>query len=129
LDILTLATLLFVLLFGAYLRELALWHSLKRTTLFARYLFGLAPLCIFAYVGLDLFYLFRNGTSVVVPLCKLYLMRTAALLPQNLWALSAIALLPALAMYWLLEWQFARAEMTGPLMPARHCTERGMEPQ
>jgi hypothetical protein len=37
------------------------------------------------------------------------------MLPQNLVALAAIAALPSLGMYWLVERQFAKAEMTSPI--------------
>ena len=129
LDILTLAALLFALLFCVFLRELALWHALKRTTLLARRLFGLAPVSIFAYLGLDLFFQFRNGTPVVAPLCQALLMRASAWLPQDLLLLTAIAVLPALAMYWILERQFGQSEMTGPLLPSLQSVGRGMEPK
>ncbi len=51
-------------------------------------------------------------TEIVVPFAKKFLWGVSSALPQNIAAVAFIAALPALAMYALLEWQFARSELT-----------------
>jgi hypothetical protein len=115
-DILTLETILFLLLAGVFLRELALWHSLQRRFRFARRLLLFAPIPLFAVnLWFDMYYQFHYGIPVFMPLTHLLFRSVSAMLPQNLVALAAIAALPSLGMYWLLERQFARSEMTGPI--------------
>jgi hypothetical protein len=114
--ILTLATILFWLLAGVFLRELALWHSLQRRIRIARRLLLFAPIALVAAnLWFDTYYSFHYGIPVFMPLTHLLLGGVSALLPQRLVALTFIAALPSLAVYWLLERQFARSEMTGPI--------------
>jgi ABC-type glycerol-3-phosphate transport system permease component len=46
-------------------------------------------------------------------------MHLSAVLPQNSLASAAIAAVPPLLMYLLVERQFARSEITGPILPPR----------
>ena len=123
-DILILATILFWLLAGAFLRELALWHSLQRSIRFDRRLLFLTALPWLASLWFDMFYQFRNGTPVLTPLTHVLFRNASALLPQNLAALTVIAALPSLAMYLLLERQFAKSEMTGTTVHVRGTARR-----
>jgi hypothetical protein len=117
-DILALAAFLCGSLFATFLNEVALSHSLRRATSVSRYrlLTIAAPFGIPLLV--DVYYLFTHSTSVSMPVVRMLLLRVSALLPQNLPAVAAIAIVPALAMYCLLEWQFAQSEITGPMSPA-----------
>jgi hypothetical protein len=125
-NILTLGMLLFGLLAGTYLCELALCHCWKRTSAFGLKLL-LIPMSLWmGCLALDMFYLFRENTYVIGPFCHALLSRLSTVLPQNLPAVALVAFLPSFLLYSLLEWQFTRSETTDPLIPR---TVAGMEPQ
>lgn len=52
-------------------------------------------------------------TEIFLPFAKKFLWSVSSALPVNLAVVAIVAALPALPMYALLEWQFARSEMTG----------------
>jgi hypothetical protein len=128
-DILTFAALAWWLLFGVYLRELALSRWLGNTR-FARYLAPAALVPFGAWMWVELAVgLPRFGTMITGPLLQVLFMRLVAVLPHSWPALSAIAALPSLLMYLLVEWQFARSETAGAILPSLQGVGRGMEPQ
>jgi hypothetical protein len=67
----------------------------------------------------DLFLRSIGGNqNVISQLIQRVLLSAAALLPENLAAVVAAAALPVLAVYWLLERQFAKSEIPGPMRVA-----------
>jgi hypothetical protein len=112
--ILTLAVLLFGCLSSIFLSQLAFSQS-RRFGQLTRYFAINAALIApaLAAFALDGFYDTHINTTVTLPFIRASLLRLSDLLPQNPWAAAAIALVPSLAMYFLLERQFARSEMPG----------------
>lgn len=117
--ILQLSVALFAFLACAFFRELALWHRWKRGTFASGPQLLTIPIFLMvAFLLVDMAYMLRDDTFAFVPLMEMFLRHIANLLPQNLMVISLIALVPTVALYFLLEWQFAQAEMTGPLIPS-----------
>jgi hypothetical protein len=63
----------------------------------------------------DMFYIYRYATPVTIPLIKAVLLHAMRLLPDSLPLVTAVAAVPVLAMYWLLERQFRQSELLGSL--------------
>jgi len=57
------------------------------------------------------FYFFRVGTAVV----HAVLLHVSGVLPDNLLVVTAAAIVPVMGMYWLVERQFSKAELVGPV--------------
>ena len=112
-QILTLeATALFALLLVLAIK-LARWHRLHRLSAAARaillsMLFGVP---IAAAYGIDMYYMLHHSISIGQALAHFVLLRVTSALPNPLLAVSAAAV-PVWAMYWLLERQFGRSELT-----------------
>ncbi len=112
-DILALGGFLFGSLFAVFLHEVALSHSLNRNAYFSRYRLAILTPFVMPFL-LDEYYLFRYSTAVSLPFARMLMLRVSAVLPQNLPAVAAIAIVPAIAMYFVLKRQFALSEMTNP---------------
>ncbi|HEX3743796.1 MAG TPA: hypothetical protein VHW09_07695 [Bryobacteraceae bacterium] len=112
-DILAFALLAVVVLFGVYLRELWLSRSWSRVRFT---LVVVAPLLI-CMVSDSILSVARYGVpSLTGALLRAVLMHLATVLPRNSLALGAIAAVPPLLMYMLVERQFSRAEFTGAIV-------------
>jgi hypothetical protein len=110
-DILAFALLAFLLLACVYLRELSLSPTLAGT-IFARYLPTAITVSMVASMFVDsLFCVPRYGVMMFGTVLQALLMHLAAILPQNPVAFGAIAAAPLIPIYFLVERQFARAEI------------------
>ncbi|MBA2683575.1 MAG: hypothetical protein H0U66_03670 [Gemmatimonadaceae bacterium] len=67
---------------------------------------------------IDAFYFMTRRVEVFVPLGKRLLWKLSSMLPGNLVLVAIVAAVPVLALFLLLEWQFARAETTSRVQPA-----------
>jgi hypothetical protein len=115
-DILALAGYLFGCLFAVFLHEVALSHSLHRATRLPGHRLAIFAPFVTPFL-VDEYYLYRHSTTVSSPLARMVLLQVSAMLPQNLPAVAAIAVVPSIAMYFLLQWQFAQSEITNPILP------------
>ncbi|MES2178556.1 MAG: hypothetical protein V4550_11920 [Gemmatimonadota bacterium] len=111
-QILDAAALLMLVLGIAYVYELTLWGG------FARWRRGLAVAMALRFVptfglmSFDMYQEFFRGTLIVAPLTQWLLLRLSPSLPHNIVAVAIIAMLPVVALYFLIEWQFARSELS-----------------
>jgi hypothetical protein len=97
-------------LFMAWAVEFTSWHRLgRRPILRTTIQVTLWLLGFVLVVGIDLYYLIRHGSVVLIPLATAWLMTVA----ERLGSMPAVllgALIPVLAMYAVLRWQFNRSE-------------------
>ncbi|MEP6621253.1 MAG: hypothetical protein ABJE47_18145 [bacterium] len=108
--LLNLATVAVLALFMAWAAEFRRWRrfALVGTTL-GRALVWVPALLTMGLIGVDARYT-STGAQVVVPMAERALLFVNAALPQNILAVCIAALLPVVAMYALLEWQFSQSE-------------------
>jgi hypothetical protein len=118
-QILLVASYLFVALYLVFFTEFVRWHRLNRpsgrTWLVAGSIVFLLPLALVYLLSMSALSI-RGG--VFVPMLRAGLIHLSAALPANLVLMSAFALIPILAMYALLDWQFRQSEMTGAVRKA-----------
>lgn len=70
-----------------------------------------------AWLYLQILVLGPQGvTSFILPLIEGQLLRLSAALPANILVVLAVAALPLIATYALLEWQFKKSETVGPMI-------------
>jgi hypothetical protein len=119
-QILNLAAVTLLLLVLIFLRELFLWHRVRRLSRLAR---GLLVAAVVAPpLGAMLVLDFMPGggpvlTTLVTTMHVIQglLLHISTLLPANLLAVTAAALVPVVLMYLLLERLFAKTELLGPV--------------
>jgi hypothetical protein len=122
--ILTLSADLLAMLLVVYLTEWTRWHRLRRLSgLVPGALLGpwfmfvvvmlLGPASMFVGVAIERFYSFPLGTA----LGHAALLHLSSLLPNNLLAVTAASMLPVIGMWWLIEKQFSKSEVRGPMGP------------
>jgi hypothetical protein len=73
---------------------------------------GIVLISVVACIFGDIFYSPRGMAGVLAPSALWLLLRVSDALPASLLALAAIAILPVLVNYAVLEWQFARSELS-----------------
>jgi hypothetical protein len=111
--ILILSADLLAVLMLVYLTEWTRWHRLRRPSDPLR---GALPfVSVIVVVAIDgiaqWFYSFPIGTALV----HAALLKLSDLLPNNLLVVTAAAMVPVMGMYWLVEKQFRKAELVGPI--------------
>lgn len=115
--ILILSARLLALLLLVYLIECTRWHRLRRLPDGLRSALPLVSLWAMWVIGagvqdfLRSVYSFPIGTAVV----HAALLQLSSLLPDNLLAVTAAAMVPVMGMYWLVEKQFSKSELLGPI--------------
>lgn len=116
--LLCLSALLVGALCVAFVGELSRWHRLRRPSATVRriLLCGLAGLPMVAMLAVDALCQHRYATPVAIPLIKAALLNAMRLLPNSVPLVAAIAAVPVLGMYGLLERQFRQSELLGPLV-------------
>ena len=123
--ILSLSALLVYGLFAVFVGEIARWHRLRRPAerAFRILLCGLLALPVVVMMAADAFYVYRYATPVALPLIKAALLHTVQFLPNSVPLVAAVAAVPVVAMYWLLERQFRQSELLGPFTrPGGSCS-------
>jgi hypothetical protein len=111
--ILILSADLLAVLMLVYLTEWTRWHRLRRPSDPLR---GALPfVSVIVVVAIDgiaqWFYSFPIGTALV----HAALLKLSDLLPNNLLVVTAAAMVPVMGMYWLVEKQFSKSELLGPI--------------
>jgi hypothetical protein len=111
--ILILSADLLAILMLVYLTEWTRWHRLRRLPGPLR---GALPFVFpFVVVAIDgvvqWFYSFPLGTALV----HAALLQLSNLLPNNLLVVTTAAMVPVMGMYWLVEKQFSKSELLGPI--------------
>ena len=104
---------LVALLMLVYLTEWTRWHRLHRLSDSLR---GALPfVSVILVMAIEFvvswFYSFPMGTALV----HAALMGVSNLLPHNLLVVTAAAMVPVVALYWLVEKQFSKSELLGPI--------------
>lgn len=107
------ADLLAVLLL-VYLTEWTRWHRLRRPSDLVRGAL-LAPVFLFVVVAIEGIVRSFNAFPLGTALGHAALLQLSNLLPTNLLAVTAAATLPVMGMYWLVEKQFTKSELVGPI--------------
>lgn len=111
--ILILSADLLAILMLVYLTEWTRWHRLRRLPDSLR---GALPfVSLFVVIAIDgilyWVYSFQMGTA----LFHAALLQLSNLLPNNLLVVTATAMVPVMGMYWLVEKQFSKSELLGPV--------------
>jgi hypothetical protein len=111
--ILTLSADLLAILLLVYLTEWTRWHRLRRPSGPLRDALPFAPLAVVLAADgvVRWYYSFPLETAAV----RAALLHLSNLLPNNLLVVTAAAMVPVVGMYWLVEKQFSKAELVGPL--------------
>ena len=113
LRILTLSAALLVSLFLVFVAEWTRWHRLHRLSVRRRILLGaVAAAPLVAAFALESFYMIQDAVSIGAALAHAVLLRVSDFLPDNLLLMMAAVAVPLAMMYWALEKQFARSELT-----------------
>ena len=120
-QILNLAAVTLFVLVLIFLRELFLWHRVRRLSRLARGLLMAAVVAppLGAILALD--FIPMLGSNVVTSLfdtihvIQWLLLRISTLLPDNLLAVTTAAAVPVVMMYLLLERLFGKTELLGPV--------------
>ena len=95
------------------LTEWARWHRLRRLPAPLRDVMPFVPLFGVLAIQWIVMRIYRIplGTALV----HAALLQVSNLLPNNLLAVTAAAALPVMGMYWLVEKQFSKSELVGPI--------------
>jgi hypothetical protein len=112
-QILGLATDLLAVLILVYVTEWTRWHRWRPRSGLSREALPFVFLLVVMAVGgvIQWFYFFRVGTAAV----HAVLLHLSGVLPDNLLVMTAAAIVPVMGMYWLVEKQFRKAELVGPI--------------
>ena len=126
-QILNLAAVTLLLLVLIFLRELFLWHRVRRLSRLARGLLMAAVVAppLGTMLALAFIPMLARPVATTIHVIQGLLLRVSALLPDNLLAVTAAAAVPVVLMYWLLERQFAKSELLGPVRVVRWWSAEG----
>ncbi len=108
-QLLNTAAVLALLLLIVWATELGLSNRFGRIWKYLGSAISIIPLV--AFVWIDFLYENSRGADVFLPIAKKLLLHASNALPANLVVVAIAAFLPVLAVYSLLEWQFAQSEL------------------
>lgn len=92
--------------------EFSRWHRLRRRELLNLILLFTLPMVALGPLVGEIVFHVRTGGRLVVPLIDAAMLRLSPWLPESTALTVLVCLLPCVALYFLLEWQFKRSERT-----------------